>query len=240
MLDLDIKHQFSNSRFRLLSKDDRWGHEGITLVKLFGKIQERTEYTLIMLFFFFLRILINFWLVVCGLFSSWSGGGYSSLQAAGFWLWCFSGCRARALGHTEFSSCGSWALEHRLSSWGTQQVGSSQSWIEPTSPALASGFFTNGATREALQCSLNVVHDPQKHLISKSFFKSSWKFASFALTPVEKLPLPQDPMRLCTHPGVPGIASSSNYLFTLLSPSLSPTPLHPWGLPRSSHLGSSA
>ena len=72
MLDLDIKHQFSNSRFRLLSKDDRWGHEGITLVKLFGKIQERTEYTLIMLFFFFLRILINFWLVVCGLFSSWS------------------------------------------------------------------------------------------------------------------------------------------------------------------------
>ena len=88
--------------------------------------------------------------------------------------------------------------------------------------------------------SLNVVHDPQKYLISKSFFKSSWKFASFALTPVEKLPLPQDPMRLCTHPGVPCIASSGNYLFTLLSPSLSPTPLHPWGLPRSSHLGSSA
>ena len=43
------------------------------------------------------------------------------------WLWCqgfncggFSCCRARTLGSAGFSSCGSWAPEHRLSSCGTQ------------------------------------------------------------------------------------------------------------------------
>ena len=46
------------------------------------------------------------------------------------------------------SRCGSWALEHRLSSWGTWAQVLRSKWdvprprIEPMSPALASEFFT--------------------------------------------------------------------------------------------------
>ena len=43
-----------------------------------------------------------------------SSRGYSLLQRASFSLWS-TGSR-----HTGFSSCGSWALERRLSSCGTQ------------------------------------------------------------------------------------------------------------------------
>ena len=148
----------------------------------------------------------------------------------------FSGCRAQTVTQSSVAAGpGSWvpgarAQGQQLRRTGflaPQQVGSSQSWIEPTSSALAGGFFTNWATREALQCSLNVVHDPQKHWISKSFFKIQLEVCLFCVDPREKLPLPQGPMRLRTHPGVPCIASSGNYLCTLLSPSLSP--LHPWG-----------
>ena len=46
------------------------------------------------------------------------------------------GCSARtqALGLTGFSSCGSWAPEHRLNSCGARPP---RPWIEPVSPALA-------------------------------------------------------------------------------------------------------
>ena len=45
------------------------------------------------------------------------------IQGTLVWLKCrtcggFSGYRAQALGHTDFSSCGSWALEHRFHSCG--------------------------------------------------------------------------------------------------------------------------
>ena len=67
----------------------------------------------------------------------------------------FSCCRARSLGCTGFSicgarglsSCGSWALEHRLNScdpWALLLCGTwdlPRSGIELVSPALASGLF---------------------------------------------------------------------------------------------------
>ena len=50
--------------------------------------------------------------------------------------------------HAGFSSCGSWALEHRLGSCGAQTQLLCGMWdlprpgIEPVSPALAGGFLT--------------------------------------------------------------------------------------------------
>ena len=55
----------------------------------------------------------------------------------------FSHCRAQGPGSRSFSSCGSHALEYRLSSWGTQAVAA---WHVGSSriraPALTAGFFT--------------------------------------------------------------------------------------------------
>ena len=74
--------------------------------------------------------------------------GYSPLQCSGFSLqWGCSCCRARALGHTGFSSCGSQALEHRLSSCHAQAYLLHRMWdlpkpvLKPVSPALEGGFF---------------------------------------------------------------------------------------------------
>ena len=60
----------------------------------------------------------------------------------------FSCCQARALGCMGCISCGSWALEHRLNSWGAQTQLLRGMWdfphpgIEPVSPALTGRFFT--------------------------------------------------------------------------------------------------
>ena len=57
-------------------------------------------------------------------------------------------CCARALGHTGFSSCGSRALELRLSTCGTRPQLLCGMWdpprprIQPMSPKLAGGFLT--------------------------------------------------------------------------------------------------
>ena len=65
--------------------------------------------------------------------------GYSSLQCAG---------RAQALGCVDFTSCGMWALERRLSSHGAWawlfcRTGNLPGpGIEPLSPPLDGGFFT--------------------------------------------------------------------------------------------------
>ena len=82
-------------------------------------------------------------------------GGYSLLQCAGFslrWLLC---CGAHALGAQAsvvaahwFSSCGSQAVECRLSSCGAWALLLRGMWdllgpgLEPVSPALAGGFLT--------------------------------------------------------------------------------------------------
>ena len=72
-----------------------------------------------------INYLINFWLswvfvAACGLSLVAASGGYSSLWCAGFllqWLLLLQSMGCRRVG---FSSCGSQALEHRLSSCGTR------------------------------------------------------------------------------------------------------------------------
>ena len=76
-------------------------------------------------FFFFFNKFIYFWLhwvfvAVHGLSLVVVSGGYSSLRCAGFSLqWLFL-LRSTGSRHAGFSSCGSRALERRLSSCGTQ------------------------------------------------------------------------------------------------------------------------
>ena len=81
------------------------------------------SYSLCVFFFFFLINLFYFWLhwvfvAARGLSLVAASGGYSSLWCTGFslrWLLLLWSTGSRRLG---FSSCGSWALDHRLSSCG--------------------------------------------------------------------------------------------------------------------------
>ena len=114
-------------------------------------------------FFFPKFIYYSFWL--CWVFVAARGlslvvasRGYSSLRCAGFSLWwllllrstgsrCtgFSSCGSRAL-ERRLSSCGSRALEHRLSSCDARAQLLRGMWdlpgpgLEPMSPASAGGF----------------------------------------------------------------------------------------------------
>ena len=75
----------------------------------------------------FLKLLFiyYFWLhwvfvAACGLSLVAASGGYSSLRCVGFslpWLLLLRSTGSRRMG---FSSCGAWALEHRLSSCGAR------------------------------------------------------------------------------------------------------------------------
>ena len=109
----------------------------------------------IFMFFFNLKKFFKFiyfrlrwvFIAVCGLSLVVVSGGYSSLRCAGFllrWLLLWStGSRC-----TGFSSCGTWALEHGLSSCGARAQLLRGMWdlpgpgLEPVSPALAGGFLT--------------------------------------------------------------------------------------------------
>ena len=77
-----------------------------------------------------------------------ASGGYSSLQCAGFSLRWLLLLRSTGSRRTGFSSCGSRALERRLSSCGTWASLLCSMWdlprpgLEPVSPALAGGFPT--------------------------------------------------------------------------------------------------
>ena len=112
---------------------------------------------------FFFNTFIYFFIFGC-IESLLLCAGFLWLQRAGATLHCserafhcggFSCCGARALGTLtsvdvalRLSSCGSRALEHRLSSCGTQAHLICGMWdvpgpgIEPVSPALAGGFLT--------------------------------------------------------------------------------------------------
>ena len=104
-------------------------------------------------FFFFFNKFIYFWLhwvfvAVHGLSLVVVSGGYSSLRCAGFSLqWLFL-LRSTGSRHAGFSSCGSRALERRLSSCGTQAQLLCGMWdlpglgLKPVSPAPAGGFIT--------------------------------------------------------------------------------------------------
>ena len=112
-------------------------------------------------FFFF------FFLTALGLFAARghslvaASGGYSSLRCAGFssrWLLQLQSMGSRRVG---FSSCGTRALERRLSSCGSRTQLLRGMWdlpgpgLEPVSPALAGGFLTTappGKPQESLSC----------------------------------------------------------------------------------------
>ena len=70
-----------------------------------------------------------------------ASGGSSSLQCAGFSVWCLLLLQNMGSGHAGFRSCGSRALGHMLIA-APRHVGSSQIRIAPVSPAVAGGFFT--------------------------------------------------------------------------------------------------
>ena len=107
-------------------------------------------------FFFFnlsFGLFIYFWLcwifvAACGLSLVAASGAHSSLRCAGFslrWLLLLWSTGSRRAG---FSSCGSQALERRLSSCGAWAQLLRGMWdlpgpgLEPVSPALAGGFLT--------------------------------------------------------------------------------------------------
>ena len=96
-------------------------------------------------------IYIYFWLhwvfvAACRLSLVVASGGYSSLWCTGFSLQWLLLLRRMGSKCTGFSSCGSWALERRLSSCGTwaQLLHGMQDLpgpgLEPVSPALAGRF----------------------------------------------------------------------------------------------------
>ena len=100
-------------------------------------------------FYLFIYFLLRWvFVAVRGLSLVAASGGYSSLRCAGFssqWLLLLQSTGSRWAG---FSSCGTWALERRLSSCGTRAYLLRGMWdlpgpgLEPVSPALAGGFLT--------------------------------------------------------------------------------------------------
>ena len=94
------------------------------LLPFLFKSRKRNQYlTSHKLFFFFINLLIYFWLrwvfvAVRGLSLVVASGGYSSLWCVGFSLWWLLLLQSTGSRHAGFSSCGSWAVECRLSSCG--------------------------------------------------------------------------------------------------------------------------
>ena len=82
--------------------------------------------------------------------------GYSTLRCAGFSLRWLLLLRSMGSRHAGFSSCGSRALERRLSSCGTWAQLLHGMWdlprpgLEPTSPALAGRFLTTAPPGKSL------------------------------------------------------------------------------------------
>ena len=108
-------------------------------------------------FFFFNKLtfllLLLFWLhcifvAACGLSLVAVSGGHSSFWCVGFSSWWLLLLWSMDSRHTGFSSCGSRALERRLSSCGAQAQLLRDMWdlpgpgLEPVSPALAGGLPT--------------------------------------------------------------------------------------------------
>ena len=109
--------------------------------------------------YIFLAVFFFFWLrwvftAVLGLSLVVASGGYSSLRCADFslrWIHLLWSTGSRRVG---FSSCGSRALERRLSSCDTglvapQHVGSSQTRSRTRVPCIGRQILNQCATREA-------------------------------------------------------------------------------------------
>ena len=111
---------------------------------------------LLFFFYFWLHtvfVFFSFWLLLVfvaalGLSLVEVSRGHSLLQCTGFSLRWLLLLRSTGSRHTGFSSCGSWALEHRLSSCGARASPLRGMWdlprpgLEPVSPALAGRFST--------------------------------------------------------------------------------------------------
>ena len=98
-------------------------------------------------------LLTYFWLrwvfvAACGLPLVVARGGYSLLRCVGFSLRWLLLLRSTGSRRTGFSSCGTWALEHRLSSCGARAWLLCGMWdllrpgLKPVSPAMAGRFLT--------------------------------------------------------------------------------------------------
>ena len=96
-----------------------------------------------------------FFFFMCWVFVA-AGGGYSSLRCEGFslrWLLLLWSMGSRCTG---FSSCGLWALEHRLSSCGAWAQLLHGVWdpprlgLKPMSSVLTGGFPTTAPPRKSL------------------------------------------------------------------------------------------
>ena len=112
--------------------------------------------------YLFIYLFIHFWLrwvfiAARRLSLVAASRGYSSLRCAGFslrWLLLLRSTGSRCTG---FSSCGSRALEHRLSSHGAWAQLLRGMWdlpgpgLEPVSPALAGGFLTTAPPGKSLE-----------------------------------------------------------------------------------------
>ena len=150
---LHFNQQYEISRFSVYSP--------ILIVCLFFFNQSHScEYEEISHYSFFLNYLfIYFWhwvfVAARGLSLVAASGGYSSFQCMGFSLQWLLLLRSTGSRHTGFSSCGmrlsscgSWALERKLSSCGIQAQLLRGMWdlpgprLEPVSPALAGRFLT--------------------------------------------------------------------------------------------------
>ena len=88
-------------------------------------MEDKSQGTINVTIFFIYLSFIYFWLcwvfvAACGLSLVAVRGGYSSLQCAGFSLWWLLLLQSTCSRHMGFSSCGSWALELRLSSCGAR------------------------------------------------------------------------------------------------------------------------
>ena len=87
-----------------------------------------------------------------------ASGGYSLLQCTGFLLRFLVLLQSMGSRHVGFSSCGSWAVECRLSSCGAQSYllhgmcDLLRPGLEPMFPALADGFLNTAPPGKSLSC----------------------------------------------------------------------------------------
>ena len=147
-----------------------------------------------------MRFFFKFYLFIFGCIGSLLlCAGFLQLRRAGATLCCsaqashcggFSCCRARALGVRTsvvvahgLSSCGSRALERRLSSCGTRAQLLCSMWnlpgpgLEPMSPALAGGFLTIVPPRKPQE--IDFAHFISRILLWWLCFKSTLQLSCF-------------------------------------------------------------
>ena len=112
------------------------------------------------IYFFWLH-----WVFVAarGLYLVVASGGYSFLRCAGFslrWLLLLRSTGSRRSG---FNSCGSWAVERRLSSCGARAQLLRGMWdppgpgLEPVSPCIGRRILNHCATKEAQKAICNKI-----------------------------------------------------------------------------------